>query len=737
MDVTDYELPSEFQAIADIIDFTHYYDATTVNIACQNDSSTSLLYIVSDAAVKHPRKLINFSSEDVHSKKGGLSRGWQQLGDSVLVLSKLTSEINVSYKVCAATNSEDDDKPLMTTYDADFNVVSGEENLSSILEKTNVFSKKKKLVRYLKAMESDNTFSVIISLKGAGNHSILHCSPQSPGDILLRKKTSGVMTASLKTYLSLAFLIPKIKLVIEEEELVSALWVRALCQSETFSLPSQEQCAEGEIEGDNPILMTVGYSSHWPLQQMLVFYHGGRLVRSIKPMARSRSMYKVVGIVQNSYGADSTEFSDMYPVIVAAYVKEMESIRSSPIRVAKLNGEWARCGICLKWRLLGQPLDDGMELVCSNFDMLTSCEDPEANLLPPAGSNKLPPTTPTPRRKPAPPRSIRSGSPINIQLSSKKRKISANLENEAPFGLSSPNTLSPINSASPSRDVSPTKSASPSRDVSPTKSASPSKVVSPTKSASPSKVVSPTKSASPSKVVSPTKSASPSKIVSPTKSASPTKPVKHDVSPSKVVSGAGDPASPLKSPTKKSAQENSVYDFTDSDEGRKSPEIGMQDVVPDSLNGDSSPETEGAASSLNLHIPSHSDAAATVSEDLLNKNGGDLLNKSADKPLLEDYYSLSDDEDPKTLKIKQLSSELRQSQRRHDMLRKPLIVFLNSMISEEMAKANMKLVVDENSTTEELVSMLMQYNEDTDKLKSGSAKKSSPRKTTKRARKGI
>lgn len=29
------------------------------------------------------------------------------------------------------------------------------------------------------------------------------------------------------------------------------------------------------------------------------------------------------------------------------------------------------------------------------------------------------------------------------------------------------------------------------------------------------------------------------------------------------------------------------------------------------------------------------------------------------------------------------------------------------MISEEMAKANMKLVVDENSTTEELVSMLM------------------------------
>jgi len=46
------------------------------------------------------------------------------------------------------------------------NVVSGEENLSSILEKTNVFSKKKKLVRYLKAMESDNTFSVIISLKG-------------------------------------------------------------------------------------------------------------------------------------------------------------------------------------------------------------------------------------------------------------------------------------------------------------------------------------------------------------------------------------------------------------------------------------------------------------------------------------------------------------------------------------------------------------------------------------------
>lgn len=63
--------------------------------------------------------LYSFSSEDVHSKKGGLSRGWQQLGDSVLVLSKLTSEINVSYKVCAATNSEDDDKPLMTTYDAD------------------------------------------------------------------------------------------------------------------------------------------------------------------------------------------------------------------------------------------------------------------------------------------------------------------------------------------------------------------------------------------------------------------------------------------------------------------------------------------------------------------------------------------------------------------------------------------------------------------------------------------
>lgn len=52
-------------------------------------------------------------------------------------------------------------------------------------------------------------------------------------------------------------------------------------------------------------------------------------------------------------------------------------------------------------------------------------------------------------------------------------------------------------------------------------------------------------------------------------------------------------------------------------------------------------------------------------------------------------------------------SVYRQSQRRHDMLRKPLIVFLNSMISEEMAKANMKLVVDENSTTEELVSMLM------------------------------
>jgi len=44
------------------------------------------------------------------------------------------------------------------------------------------------------------------------------------------------------------------------------------------------QCAEGEIEDGNPILMTVGYSSHWPLQQMLVFYHGGRLVRSIKPM---------------------------------------------------------------------------------------------------------------------------------------------------------------------------------------------------------------------------------------------------------------------------------------------------------------------------------------------------------------------------------------------------------------------------------------------------------------------